>query len=147
MRWFFKTGKRSVTEELAIAISSYNIRQVSSLLSDTGKFAVPDERNAITISDKENFINWLQRCNSDFFSVRRSHKKLRFSIIQSMHSLTDNSIILFDDGRYPLINADLTSGEKCGLLINVERTCISGIGFCLLKLKTENPYIYEKRNL
>ena len=64
-----------------------------------------------------------------------------------MHSPTAHPIILFEDGRFPVLSVRQLREEKSGLLIQWEDHKITGIDFCFLVMKTENPFIYEKRYL
>jgi hypothetical protein len=147
MCWRLKSHRKSVTEELAVALSSFNIPGVESLLSDTGRFAVQNENSEIAYSGKENFIDWLRRNHSELNTGKRIRRKMKFQVIQSMHSITDSEIILFEDGRFPVPVESQAGEEKGGLIVSVERNKITGIRFCILKMKTRNPFIYEKKTL
>ena len=74
MRLRMKTSEKSITAELAEAISSFDISEVATLLSDDGKFAVQNENNEIVISGKDEFINWLSVCYSKFSFAGRFRK-------------------------------------------------------------------------
>jgi hypothetical protein len=139
--------KKTLIADLADAISSFNIAAVRSLLSEDGKFAVQNENYEITISGKEEFIRWLNGCYRKTGSAVKFKKRLGFTIIQSMHRMTGNPIIVFEEGRFPLFSADQGENEQSGLVIISDETTITGIELCFLILKTESPFIYEKKYL
>jgi hypothetical protein len=147
MRTGGKTYKKSITAELAEAISSFNIGEVKSLLSDVGAFATQTENFGIVISGKEEFISWLNRCYRKFPFSGRFRKRLSFNIVQSLHHSTGSQIIVFDEGRFPVFSVNQTKNEQSGLVIKCDNNKITGIEFCYLIMKTENPFIYEKRYL
>jgi hypothetical protein len=142
-----KTYKKSVTAELADAISSFNITEVADLLSDDGKFAVQNEKYEIVISGKEDFIIWLSRCYSRFSFAGKFRRKLSFTIVQSMHSMTGNQIVVFEEGGFPVFSANQEKNEQSGFVIHSDDEKIKGIELCFLVMKTESPFIYEKRYL
>jgi hypothetical protein len=147
MRSRVKTCEKSITAELADAISSFNIADIASLLSDEGKFAVQNENNKIIISDKDGFINWISRCYSKSSFAGDFTKKLSFNIVQSMHCVSGNPIIVFEEGRFPVFSGTQAKNEQSGLVIKSDENKINGIEFCFLVMKTENPFIYEKKCL
>jgi len=142
-----KTYKKTIITELAEAISSFNVGEVKSLLSDEGTFAMQNDDAVIVISGKEEFISWLTRCYRKFPFGGRFRKRLDFNIVQSLHHSTGSPIIVFEEGRFPVLSADQARNEQSGLVIKSDNNKITGIDFCYLIMKTENPFIYEKRYL
>jgi hypothetical protein len=142
-----KKDDKSVVSDLAEAISSLDISKITRLLSDTGNFSVQDENYRIFLSDKDKFLDWLHASYGRFITSEKAHRKLRFIIVQNMHKPTVDPIILFEDGRFPLLSLNQVREEKSGLLIKSENHKITGINFCFLVMKTESPFIYEKRYL
>lgn len=147
MRSGIKTYEKSIAAELAEAISSFDISEVATLLSDDGEFAVQRENYEIIISCKDDFLNWLSGCYSKFPFSGRFRKKLSFTIVQCLHCMTGNQIIVFEDGQFPVFSGSQSTNEQSGLVILSDDNKITGIEFCFLVMKTENPYIYEKRCL
>jgi hypothetical protein len=139
--------KKTIIDELAEAISSLNIHEISRLMSENGKFVVQNENHEVMISDKEKFIKWLSVCYHDYMPAWRLRKRLKFNIVKSMHYPTGNPVIIFEDGRFPAFTFNQTQIEKSGFVIISENNRIMGIEFCLLKVKTESPFIYEKISL
>lgn len=133
--------------ELAEAISSFNIAGVATLLSDEGKFAVQNEKFEITISGKDDFIHWLSGCYSRRYFAGIFRKRLRFTIVQCMHCVTGNPIIVFEEGKFPVFSGTQAKNEQSGLVIKTNENKITGIDLCFLVMKTESPFIYEKRCL
>ena len=147
MRSRIMTYKKSLTAELADAISSFNISEIKRLLSEEGKFAVQNENYIIEISDRDAFINWMSECYSKFSFAGKFRRKLRFNIVQCMQCVSGNPIIVFEDGRFPVFSGSQAKNEQSGLVIKSNDNQITGIEFCFLVMKTESPFIYEKRCL
>lgn len=147
MRSGYKKNEKSVISELAEAISSLDLSKVASLLSDTGKFAMQDEHYDIYRSDKERFLVWLNACYKRFRSPGKKQIRLRFTIVQSMVAPATNSILLFEDGHFPLLSHNQLREEKSGLIIKCEEDRVTGIELCYLIMKTEHPFIYERKLL
>lgn len=147
MRSNVQPHKKPIITELAESISSFNIAGVSSLLSDQGKFAVQNENYEIIISGKDEFIRWLSGCYSKFVFMGKFRKSFSYTIIQCMHCMTGNPIIVFEEGRFPVFSGDQASNERSGLVIISDENKVTGIELCFLVMKTENPFIYEKRCL
>jgi hypothetical protein len=147
MRSRIKTYQRSITTELAEAISSLNIARVASLLSDEGKFAVQNENYEIVVSDKAEFLHWMNGCYRKFSFSGKFRKRLNFTIVQCLHCVTGNPIIVFEEGKFPLFSGSQTKNEQSGLVIKSEEDKITRIELCFLVMKTEHPFIYEKRCL
>jgi hypothetical protein len=147
MRSGIEKYDKCVTSDLAEAISSLDMSKVAGLLSDDGNFVVQDNDYNILRSDKEKFLGWLDRCYNRFISSGKKRRKLRFTIVKNMRSPDGNHIILFEDGQFPVLSLNQLREEKSGLLIKSQDNMITGIDFCFLVMKTENPFIYEKRHL
>ncbi|MBK8883067.1 MAG: hypothetical protein IPN67_11975 [Bacteroidales bacterium] len=142
-----KPYKISLITELAEAISSFSITNVASLLSDEGLFSIQNQNFEIVNSDKEAFIGWLNRCYGKFLFRGRFRRRLSFNIVQCLNSVSGKQIIVFDGGRFPLLSKTQTKNEQSGLVIRYDENKITGIEFCYLVMKTEKPFIYEKRYL
>jgi hypothetical protein len=147
MRSRKKTYKKPILTELAEAISSFNITEVANLLSDNGKFAVPKGNNQVILSDKKTFVDWLSGCYSRFLSSGKPRRRFNFTIVQCLHCLTGNPIIIFDDGSFPVFTDNQGQDERSGFVIISDDNMITGIELCFLVMKTENPFIYEKKCL
>lgn len=147
MRSRIETYGKTIAAELAEAISSFDITEVANLLSDKGEFAVQNEKYEVIISGKNEFIAWLSSCYSKFPFAGFFRKRLSFTIVQCMHCVTGNPIIVFEAGRFPLFSGGQNKNEHSGLVIKSVENKITGIELCFLVMKTENPFIYEKRCL
>ena len=139
--------KKNIIAELADAISSFNIASVEFLLSEDGKFAVQDENYEIIISGKDDFLHWLSRCYRKSGSGSKLRKNLSYTIIQSMHRRTGNPILVFEEGRFPVFAVNQAKNEQSGLVVISNEILITGIELCFLVMKTESPFIYEKKCL
>jgi hypothetical protein len=142
-----ETYKRSIIAELAEAISSFNIGGVAILLSDDGNYSVPDENFKIVISGKDEFLSWLSGCYGKLLFAGMFRRRLSFNIVQSLHCVTGNPIIVFEKGRFPVFSSTRQKNEQSGLVIKSDENMITGIELCLLVMKLEKPFIYEKRCL
>jgi hypothetical protein len=142
-----KPYKKTVITELAEAISSFDIPRVEGILSDDGIFAIQTEHYEVVLSDKKKFLDWLNGCFVKFLFEAKSRRIITFNIVQCMHCATGNPIILFEEGRFPVFSGNQLKEEKSGLLIRSDENKVTGIEFCFLVMKTENPFIYERRYL
>jgi hypothetical protein len=147
MRWRAKPEMKTLTEELAAAISRYDIARVAELLTDNGSFSVQNERFEVLVSNKEGFISWLNECYKKIPADRKSRTRLQYTIVKSMHSILDSSIILLEDGRFPLFSENQEPAVKSGMVIKLESGKVCGIKLCVLVMKTESPFIYERKIL
>lgn len=145
------TGRRShentTVEELAEAISSFDISRISDLLSDSGIYSTRDEYDKVILSDKKTFIEWLNGNYHTFLRTVRHSQRLTFNIVQSMHSIKGDPVIIFEDGRFPVFGLNHTENAKIGMVIISGSDHITRIEFCLLIMKTEFPFIYERKTL
>ena len=139
--------KKSVIEDFAEAISSFNIEGVAILLADDGSFAVQDENHKIVIAGKDEFLDWLRGCYSKLFFGGRLRRRLSFNIVQCLHHVAGNPVIVFDKGRFPAFSHKKEKNSQSGLVIKADEKIVTGVELCLLVKKIEKPYIYEKRCL
>jgi hypothetical protein len=147
MRLKVNSGRKTIITDLAEAISSYNINGLEELLSADGEFAIQNEKNEIINSGKQSFIVWLGKCYHESVPSGRFRRGLRFTIVQCLHCVTGNPIIIFDNGNFPGFPGIREKDEKSGFVIQFAGNRITGIEFCFLAMKTESPFIYEKRCL
>lgn len=145
METISKIDQKTITIELADAIASFNIDTVAELLSENGEYCVQDEKGKIVISNKEIFINWLNRCFDEFKSSNDGQTKLNYILDQCLHCRIGNPVIILENGKFPVFTEDLGDREKCGLMLEFDNYLVSGIAFCFLFLKTDNPYLFEKK--
>jgi hypothetical protein len=142
-----KTYKKNIIAELAEAIASFNISGVASLLSDDGRYSVQNGDYEILVSDKGAFICWLNECYGKFLFRGRFSRRLSFNIVKCLNNIGGNHIIVFDEGRFPVLSRNQAKNEQSGMVIKFDENTITGIEFCYLVMKTESPFIYEKRRL
>jgi hypothetical protein len=142
-----ETYKKSIIAELAAAISSFNPEGVAKLLSDDGNYTVQDENSKIVNSGKDEFLHWLRVCYSSLLFGGRFRRRPKFKIVQSLHCVNGNPIILFEKGRFPVLSGNREKNAQIGFVIKSDETMVTGIEICLLVMKIENPFIYEKRCL
>jgi hypothetical protein len=147
MRLRIKTYEKSIATDLAEAISSFDISEVAALLADDGRYAVQNDNYEIVVTGKTEFINWLSDCYRNFSFAGRFRRKLGFNIVKCMHCVTGNQIIVFEAGRFPVFSGNKEANEQSGLVIKSDDNMITGIDLCFLVMKSENPFIYEKRRL
>ena len=145
METTIKTDQKTITTELAEAISSFNIDKVADLLSENGEYGIQDEKDEIVPTNKANFIKWLSDCIDEFLFVNEDRTKLNYIIDQCLHCRIGNPVIIFENGRFPVFTRDLAQREKCGLMLEFDNNLVSDISLCFLFVKTDNPYLYEKR--
>jgi hypothetical protein len=141
------TYKNSITAELAEAISTFNIEGVAILLSDDGNYTIQDENHKIVISGKDEFLNWLRGCYGKLLFGGRFKRRLSFKIVQCLHCVSGNPVVVFEKGRFPVFAGTREKYAQNGLVIESDEEKITGIELCLLVMKIEKPFIYEKRCL
>ena len=145
METIVKTDQKTIATELAEIIATFNIASVADLLSENGEYYIQDEKDEIVIANKVNFINWLGGCIDEFLFVNEDRNQLNYVIDQCLHCRIGNPVIIFENGRFPVFTRDPWQREKCGLMLEFDDNLVSGITFCFLFLKTENPYLFEKK--
>jgi hypothetical protein len=139
-----KVDQKILAVELANAITSFNIEEVTKLLSDYGEYCIEDENEEIVISNKMNFINWLGKCFDEFLFVNEQRTQLNYIMDQCLHCKIGNPVIILENGRFPVFTRNSWEREKCGLMLEFDDNLVSGITFCFVFLHTDNPYLFEK---
>jgi len=115
MASIIKTCEKTVIIELAEAISKFNIDEVSELLSDNGNFEIQIDKDDIAITNKVNFLDWLRGSSNEFLTGNKSLQRLEYTVIQCLHCVTGNPIIIFSDGNFPLFSNNKEQNEKAAL--------------------------------
>lgn len=144
METAIKTDIFTIAAKLAESIATFNIPEITDLLSETGEYTIQDDKDEIVKADKATFLNWLTICMDEFLYVNDESNKLNYIIDRCIHCKIGNPVIIFEKGRFPVFTRDPWQREKCGLMLEFEGDIISGITFCFVFLKTENPYLFEK---
>ena len=144
METIIKTDQKTIATELAVAIATLSIANVVDLLSVNGEYNIQDENDEIVHTNKAEFLDWLGGCMDEFLLVNEDRNKLTYVIDQCLHCRIGNPVIIFEYGRFPVFTRDPWQREKCGLMLELEGELISGITFCFVFLKTDNPYLFEK---
>lgn len=145
METIISTNQKTLTLELAEALSEFNIDVVGNLLLDNGEFQILDDKDETIISDKAGFILWLMKCFDEYISVNEDCKRLDYIIDQCLHCKVGNPVIIIDNGRFPVFTRNSWDREKIGLMLEFKNKMISDITFCGFFLKTDNPFQFEKR--
>ena len=93
------------------------------------------------------FCSWLRGCYGKLIFGGRFRRRLSFNIVQCLHCVTGNPIIVFEKGRFPVFSGNREKNAQNGLVIKSDENKVTGIELCLLVMKIEKPFIYEKRCL
>jgi hypothetical protein len=144
METIIATNQKTLTVELAEALSEFNIDAVGNLLLDNGEFQILDDKDETIISNKNGFILWLKCCFDEYTSVNEDHKQLDYTIDQCLHCRVGNPVIIIDNGRFPVFTRNSWDREKIGLMLEFKEELISDITFCGFFLQTDNPFLFEK---
>jgi hypothetical protein len=144
METIIKTDQNTIAAELAEAISTLSIANLVDMLAENGEYNIQDENDEIVHANKAAFLSWLAGCMDEFLLVNEDRTQLNFIIDQCIHCRIGNPVIIFENGRFPVFTRDPWQREKCGLMLEFDDNLISGITFCFVFLKTENPYLFEK---
>jgi hypothetical protein len=137
-------NQKTLTIELAEALSELNDAVVEKLLLDNGEFEILDDKNETKTENKVEFINWLKACFEKYAVINEDFKKLEYTIDQCLHCKIGNPVILLNNGRFPVFTKDAWEREKIGLMLEFKDEMISGITFCGVFLETDNPFHFEK---
>lgn len=144
METIIATNQKTLTIDLAEAISRFDIRTVENLLSDKGEFQILDDKDETVISNKNGFITWLHNCFSEYTSANEDQNQLDYTIDQCLHCKIGNPVIIINNGRFPVFTRNSWDREKIGLMLEFDGDLISDITFCGFFLKTDNPFHFEK---
>jgi hypothetical protein len=139
-----RTDQKAIAIELAEAIASCDITKVADLLKDDGEYYIQDEKNEIVLTNKVNFLNWLENCLDEFLFVNEDRNRLNYIIDQCLYCRIGNPVIIFENGRFPVFTRELREKEKCGLMLEFRDNHVSDISFCFMFVKTDNLYLFER---
>ena len=145
METIIKSDQKTIVIELAEAIATFNITKVADLLSEIGEYGIQDEKEESVIGNKSEFLKWLGDCIDEFLFVNGDRDRLEYTIDQCLHCRIGNPVIIFENGRFPVFTRSLGDREKIGLMLEFKDNLISDISFCGLFLRTDNPFLFEKR--
>lgn len=145
METIIKTNQETLTLELANAIATIDIAKINELLSDKGEYCIQDEKGEPVLTNKTNYINWLSNRFDEFLSSKDDCDRLNYIIDKCSYCRIGNPVIIFENGKFPVLTTKDWESEECGLILEFDGNIISDISFCFLFLTTENPYLYEKR--
>jgi hypothetical protein len=141
------TDQKIIVNALAEAIATFNITKVADLLSENGDYQIQDDKEERIGANKSDFLKWLSDCIDEFLFVNEDRTKLEYTIDQCLYCRIGNPVIIFENGRFPVFSRDLGDREKCGLMLEFKDNLVSDISFCFMFVKTDNPYLFEKRCL
>jgi hypothetical protein len=145
METIIKIKHETIVKQLADAIAAFNISKVEELLSEKGEYCIQDDKDEIIIGNKTEFIAWLGNSMNEFITANEDRTELNYTLDQCLHCKIGNPVIIFENGRFPVFTREFYEREKCGLMLEFDDNLVCGITFCFVFLKTENPYLYEKR--
>ena len=137
------TNQRTLTIELAEAISKFNIDDFEKLLSENGEFQILNDKDETIIRKKSDFITWLNNCFDEFMQANEDRNQLEYTVDSCLHCRIGNPVIIFENGRFPVFTRKSWEREKIGLMLEFGDNLICGITFCGVFLKTDNPFHFE----
>lgn len=143
METLIQKDQKTIAEELAEAIASFNIIKVGNLLSENGEYSTLNEKNETVYANKSIFITWLGNLYNDYKAINNISDKLEYTLDKCSYCRIGNPVIIFENGKFPINMKEPWEMEKCGLMLQFEDNLISGITFCYYFLTAENPYNYE----
>jgi hypothetical protein len=122
--------------EFAQATKLNDIKLVESLLHDNGEFQVQDIKNEIIDANKNEFIKW--------YKTKLDNTPITDIVYdQCLHCQIGNSVVIFNNGKFPRTIKDSSERSKTGLMIDTKEGKIITMKFCFVFLKTENKYEFE----
>jgi len=145
METIIKSDQKTITIQLAQAIASFNVAKAADLLSEKGEYWIQNGKEESVIGNKSEFLKWLADCIDEFLFVNEDLDQLEYTIDQCLHCRIGNPVIIFENGRFPVFTRSLGDREKIGLMLEFKDNLISDISFCGLFLRTDNPFLFEKK--
>jgi hypothetical protein len=139
------TDQEIITNAFAEAITTFDKTKVADLLSENGEYQIQNEKEERIEANKPDFLKWLSDCIDEFLFVNGDRTRLEYSIDQCLYCRIGNPVILFENGRSPVFSRGMGDREKFGLMLEFKDNLVSDISFCYLFMKTDNPYLFEKR--
>ena len=79
-----KIDEKAITNQLAEAIATFDIAKVADLLSDNGEYCIQNEKDEIVKSNKEDFINRLNKCFEEFLFANDDKIQLNYILDQCL---------------------------------------------------------------
>jgi len=141
-----KTGQINITAELIEAIASMDITKVACLLAENGEYWIQNENNDIVLASKVNYLKWMGDCFNKFLSANRGGRtRLDYIILKCLHCRTRDPVIIFENGKFPVSFKNSGQKKECGLIVESADNKIIRIAMCFLILKSEDPYIFERK--
>jgi len=134
-----------IAKELAEAIASFNIDKVADLLKEDGEYSIQDVKEETVFANKSDFLKWLMNSFNKFSFVDEERSQLKYDIDKCSYCRIGNPVLIFENGRFPIISRNPWESEKCGLMLEFDGNLVSDISFCYIFLTTENPFNYEKQ--
>ena len=129
---------KSTVIEFANATINNDLMKIKDLLCDSGDYQIQTKNLVIRKANKKSFLKW-------FINKLSETQVINVDYDQCLHCYIGNSVLLFNNGEFPIIIKDSSFRTKMGLMLDVQNSNINRIKFCALFLKKENPYVFEKR--
>jgi hypothetical protein len=136
---------KTIAKELAEAIASCNIDKVADLLKEDGEYSIQDEKEETVFANKAVFLKWLMNCFDECSFVNEDHSHLNYIIDKCSYCRIGNPVLIFENGRFPVMSRNPWESSKCGLMLEFRDNLVSDISFCYIFLSSENPFNYEKK--
>ena len=100
MGTIIRTDQKTLAIELAETIATFNVKKITDILSEKGQYFIQDENDEIVISNKINFISWLNDCIYEFQFANEDRTQINYVIDQCLHCRIGNPVIIFKNGRF-----------------------------------------------
>ena len=126
-----KTDQKIIALKLAEAIASFNIDKVADLLKEDGEYSIQDEKEEIVFANKTNFLKWLSSCFDEFLLVNEDRSELNHIIDKCSYCRIGNPVLIFENGRFPVMSRNPWESSKCGLMLEFRDNLVSDISFLL----------------
>jgi hypothetical protein len=127
---------KSIVDLFSKAIINKEIKVIEPLLSDLGEFEIQSPKLNTLEVNKKRFVSW-------FTKKIITSENLTITFDQCMHCSIGGTVLLINEGQFPLIIKDSSERSKTGLMLRVEDDKIVQIKFCYVFVKTTNNYQFE----
>ena len=105
-------------------------------MHDEGEFQIQDDENESIETNKIGFLNWYSKKLNDTPIVGVIYD-------QCLHCSIGNSVVIFNERKFPRVIKDSSERSKTGLMIETKTGKIVALKFCFVFLETENKYVFE----
>lgn len=130
-----KTQKQIIVE-FAEYCEKKDYEALKDLLAEAGEFEIQNDQLEIVDAGKEEFIKW-------FTNKLEQTTIIKIGYDQCMHCFIGDTIVLINDGWFPLKHKEDSERSKAAIMVRIENDRIYHVKFCYVFLHAENKFMFE----